>query len=314
MKLSRVIPICLGVLSSTVSLASGAPAANARYTVLEDSMVFTDMGTWFAAMDGSKLYFHDMVMTAYDHGSDPRVTGQVTLKMDGMWDPVYQLGPLWAQVWLENANGSWEGWCVGKREFIGNGPDVLSSFEGTMEGKGAYKGLVARYSYFGTNVSSTGVLLAKGYIIDRGIPYRPVKGTAERTEEAKVILGAFVKPDGSAPPVPGYILEWTVNDVAVSSHAGKGTLWGTGFLLPATGTGTGYGLHSVANGDMANWIVQGAASMGETPHATIHMAGGTGHLGAITGAMEVNYQAPNIEPAPIMRYGYSYDVHGALRY
>src|SRR5512140_3954606 len=114
----------LGALILSTSITQAAPGRQSPYTVLENSMVFPDPGTWFAGMDG-QLYIRGMVMTAEDASKeDERVTGTVTLKFDMIWKPPFLTGPIWCYVKLVNhhddpaKNGWWEGACSGGRELM----------------------------------------------------------------------------------------------------------------------------------------------------------------------------------------------------
>lgn len=86
----------LGALILNTTITQAAPGRQSPYTVVENSMVFTDPGTWFAGMDG-QLYIRGMVMTAEDTSEeDERMTGTATLKFDMIWQPPLLTGPIWS--------------------------------------------------------------------------------------------------------------------------------------------------------------------------------------------------------------------------
>jgi len=317
-----------GLLQSAGNCPAGS-ARNANYEVTEDTMVFTNPGRWFYGVLDNKLYIRGVEMTAEDHATDERLTGTVTIVFDMVWEGPKQLGPIWGYVKLQNhhaepaKNGWWEGYCFGARELDQDGETVVSSFEGTMQGRGIHEGLIARYWYKGTDVMGTGILPGHGYVVEHGAPVRPLKTRTSHTHLGMIVPGFYVIPFSPVPitdPIEmKTLIYWWVEDASgLTTHMGLGVDSGFGIFDMETGTGSGMGYETAANGDKIHWVAGLTGLPNEYTRLDLNFAGGTARFDAAVGGFTATFKEevsiPDPENPMLLQVDFGYAASGWIRY
>lgn len=200
---------------------------------------------------------------------------------------------------------------------------ILSWFEGTMEGRGIHKGLIARCWYSGVDVMGTGKLQGRGYVVERGAPVRPFNVRGTRTDSFIIVPGIYIVPftEQTIPGSESMIAYWEIQETAENvSHLGKTKEFGFGMsdLFGPDPRGTGMGYTLAPNGDKLYWVANVDVNPGGINFATFNFAGGTGRLEAAFGGFEgeVEYQitTPDEEKPLEQELNLTYEANGSIRY
>jgi hypothetical protein len=184
-------------------------------------------------------------------------------------------------------------------------------------GHGGYEGLVARWTYTGLDVDQTATLEFTGFIVEaKGGPGdRPFNVSATRTERLALHPGVVILPETYEPAMA--VTFDIVEEVGQATHLGRVTNAGTGMLLP-TGSISGFGTATAANGARLYWVVEGTVdpASGVTT-VVIHAAGGTGALESAVGEWVIGEVAaewvPTDDPLVFVSH-FSYAAAGTIRY
>lgn len=320
------LAICALLLPMTVYGAANkaAPAAGKKtpFTGTEVSVAPPEGGIWLS--DGVTLFFMDATFLSYDEMTDPRVTGNVTLIGNGMWELPYQTGPMWGDVHGENdANHDgpeWDGYWVGMRSLNDEG-NIETWLVSTLVGAGPYEGLVVYW--YGTKVEVPGEtepIQVSGYIVEaRGGPGDlPFQVRGSRVDRLTVCPGIVLSPPPEDPENPyGAIGKVDiVSDVNQSSHVGRCVDQGVGLLNLETGAVSMMGISATANKDKVYWVAVGTPAGADVMDVTVHWAGGTGLFEAAVGgfsALLPSSPQPTDDPMVFLST-FDYTARGTIRY
>jgi hypothetical protein len=212
---------------------------------------------------------------------------------------------MWGSYRLTNADGEWNGHWQGSRTLT-NG-DIVISTRVTAIGSGAYEGLIAKWHYTGApdNPQFNGT----GYIVEAAKGHVEVPMTWRATRTELMTLYPFTM---------GFEI---AQEVGVGTHIGRSTNTGVGFLVPTdpqTGSVTGTGCLTAANGDLVYWVVTGSVDLTGQNGAAVsgYFAGGTGRFEYAVGQMDGTLLAqflPTSDPN-VLSATFSYMMTGNIRY
>lgn len=145
MVLMLVLGLVLVVLLGPHSVT--AQAIQSEYTATEFPTGQTYPGDWVSLPNGAQ-HFRGQVNTAFEQASDPLVSGNSTLVVNGNLDPTYT-GPIWGTIDIEvpdNAScqggGVWQGTWAGKMSMS----QGYVYWFGVMKGvSGCVEGMMVRF-------------------------------------------------------------------------------------------------------------------------------------------------------------------------
>lgn len=253
------------------------------WTSTEFGWAFIDPGIQFT--DGDRLLIMEAKMTCVDAVSDERLSGNSVLGVNAIWKLAEWIGPMWGSYELENAGGRWEGYWMGERVPFADSDGtthIRSVLYGAVWGTGGYAGLVARFDFEGVDTLETGSpLLGTGYILEAqgNRVQRPLTTRTTREEHISIYPGLFL------PDTPGALAVWEIEkETGKTSHMGVTSNVGIGLFDPATGSGTGFGTLTGANGDSVFWVVNATTDLATgIAKPEVCIAGGTGRFDAAIG-------------------------------
>lgn len=109
-----------------------------------------------------KIYIEGMVQLAQDKTSDPRTSGEGTIKINAILDAKTFAGEMWGTFTLKNSEGEWTGSWSGRKNAKG-----YSFVRGNGEGEGGYKGLSANWRYTRLNPDTMAPMDIRGVIFQK---------------------------------------------------------------------------------------------------------------------------------------------------
>ena len=111
--------------------------------------------------ENGRLVIRGMLQQAQDDGSDPRVSGDLTIEANAYFDSSTLSGPMWGTFFLENKVGKWLCAWTGERTARGE-----SSIEAWGLGALGFAGLKAHWNYGRQDPDPNAPFAIKGYITE----------------------------------------------------------------------------------------------------------------------------------------------------
>jgi hypothetical protein len=267
--------------------------------------------------DGGKLYIRGAVLSGNDTTTDPRVTGESIFGLDAIWDRVRYTGQMWGSLRIANSEGEWNGYWQGTNG--SSDQNIITSVVATAVGSGAYKGLLARWTYSGIDVDQTHKISISGFIVEAKACILPLQVSATRTERITLHPGLIVTPPAKPPYSEATVATVDiVEEVAQISYIGRTRNAGTGLILPHTGDFSGTGTAITEDGDLIHWVVVGKVGfgMGKFEAAVkVYVAGGTARFEAAVGEIStaISAKIDYSEDPSVFTVTFSYPANGIVK-
>ena len=298
------------VFAAVLVTASANAVSKKTYFEGEEIGVSQVQGELFA--HGADLYILNRELTAREEISDTRLKGYGYFKYAIAANMATGEAEFWgsSRIVPDQGGGEWSGYFVATMGPEGHGIQM------TVQGSGAYAGLVARLNY----KTVEDKLLISGYVEVMSAGDRPFKVEACRTERIETIMCLVLDPETWMPydpPVFAPIVKVGIlQEAGTATHFGRKTTEGLWLFNPSTADLTGAGAGTAANGNRAMWVCSGNLNP-EDSFVRVDFCGGTGRFDAVTGGFDVTAEDKSPEPTEdpnVFLKTYCYTGIGVIRY